>query len=156
MSFREKAAWISLFTTLILWGGYFGHFFTAFEAGGPSLASLFANFGSTVVMVVVVQVVLAIVLALLAPKDANTPPDERERLIGLRAAALAYHLMAGALVVVVLGAPALAVYGAHQFGAQATLASTAVLMANGILLCLVLGEVIRETSQIVQFRKDAA
>jgi hypothetical protein len=89
MSFREKSAWISLISILLLFGIYF-------TAVALDYASTFALFIQLVIGFVVIEIVLHIVVATKAPLDAKAPKDERERLIGLKADRVAgYVLVAG-------------------------------------------------------------
>ena len=155
MAFREKTAWISLFITLLIWGLYFADLMPDLGLGQVDIGRTLGKFLSSVVLVVLLQIVLTVAIAVWSPKDADAPADERERLIEFRSASQAYHVLSVLLVVAVLGAPALVLYHAHRFGTDPGLAATVMPMANGVLLALVLAEVCRSASQIVQFRRDA-
>lgn len=90
MPFKEKIAWISLVSTVVSWGGYFG--FMAVTRGQlPGRTYFFGFFGAVMVQVIVV-VGAAIVTALLAPKDAAAS-DERDQAIARRGAAFAYPVL---------------------------------------------------------------
>lgn len=91
MSFREKSAWITLLSVLLVFGLYFGALATgrverfsmsAFHYGLISIIALF-----------VLQVVLRIVAAKMSPADARAPLDERERLFELRARSIGYYVL---------------------------------------------------------------
>ncbi len=102
MSFREKSDWIS-FASLCLLAIYFFEIgrglVTGSQSGGPYY--YFTLFWLLVGVLVVIQVVTHIVLALRSPQDANTPVDERERLIRLRATPPAYFvLLVGAFLTI--------------------------------------------------------
>ena len=101
MSFREKSAWITLVTVLVCFGSYYG----ALAAGlvNPrSLASFHFGLISTIGLIVL-QVALHVIAALLNPKDARTPRDEREKMIQARSHTFGYYvMMLGMAVVVVL------------------------------------------------------
>ena len=55
----------------------------------------FTLFGwiGTLIALIVVQIVLNIVIAVASPKEAQTPRDERERLIGMRASGVAFYVL---------------------------------------------------------------
>ena len=78
MSFREKSAWISLVSLVVVFGAYFSYI-------GLVLAGLarnrFALFLVMVAVFILAEVVLHLVIATESPRDARTPKDEREQLI---------------------------------------------------------------------------
>lgn len=138
MSFREKSAWIAL----LAYGGVFGaYFFFVWQAWAVD-----ENFGSgvtiplligAVVTFVIIMTVLTIVAALLNPKAANAPADERETLIELKAErAASYALSTG--VVLLIGA---LLMGWNGF-----------LVANLLLASMVISELMKAGWQIVSFR----
>ncbi|MGD9816586.1 MAG: hypothetical protein AB7Q23_11790 [Hyphomonadaceae bacterium] len=136
MSFREKSAWIAL----LAYGGVFGAYFIALWQAwdpangqplsiGPLVAAMFAFVG--------IVTVLTIVAALLNPKAANAPADEREKLIELKAErAAAYTLSTGVL---------LSMTGL-------LLGFNGYLIANALLASLVAAELVKAGWQIASFR----
>ncbi len=94
MSFREKSDWLS-FISLCLLGIYFAEVARGVLGGGHGGGPYhyFALFWGLVAMLVAIQVVTHVVLAMRAPKDAQTPIDERERLIHMRALRPAYLVL---------------------------------------------------------------
>ncbi|OYU46447.1 MAG: hypothetical protein CFE44_02035 [Burkholderiales bacterium PBB4] len=101
MSFREKSDWLSLIS-LGLMGIYFTEVARGLLGGShPGGPYYFWLFWVLVGVLVVIQVVTHVVLAIRSPKDAQTPVDERERLIHLRALPLAYFvLLVGAFLTI--------------------------------------------------------
>jgi hypothetical protein len=101
MSFREKSAWITLISVLLTFGAYYGALATGLVRP-YSLQSF--HFGlSSIVALIILQVALHIIAALMNPKDAATPRDEREKMIQARSHTFGYYVMIiGMLVVVVL------------------------------------------------------
>jgi hypothetical protein len=156
MPFREKSAWISIFVTVLIWGSYFGDMMPNLLSSRPNLDGMLGAFFGSVALAVFLQIVLTIVIAILSPKEANAPADERERLIELRAANIAYNVLTITLVLAVLGAPAVALYHAVKAGIEPSLGSAVLPMANGVLLAIVLAEVAKYVAQLVQFRRQAA
>ena len=137
MSFREKTAWISLLSMCGIYGAYFWSVMHAGpRAGGPHLGMLLG----TLIALVVVQVVLNITVAIAAPKDAQAPRDERDRLIDLKATRIGYAGLASGVAI------------ACFFGA---LDSPVLFNANSLLLVLVTAEVLRSGSQIIQYQRGA-
>ena len=128
MSFREKSTWISLIVTLLVYGGYF-------ITGG--FTSFMGLAGATAVFVTWI-VALTIVSAVLWPRDANAPADERERLIAHKSAHIAYYVVASGGFIAI---------GALFFGIDR------VLVANGLFFAMVLGETINDAAQIVYFHR---
>lgn len=135
MSFREKTAWISLVSMLAIYGLYFRSVyhtgFGAFHFGGLL---------GTIIAVVIVQVTLTVAAAIFAPKDAKAKPDERDKLIDLRSARFAYAVLAGSVACACF-------FGGFN--------PPIVFNANALLFILVMAEVLRSGSQIVQYRRGA-
>jgi uncharacterized membrane protein len=137
MPFREKSAWISLLSVSGIYAIYFwsvGHAVTqrgGFQAGGLLM---------TIIALVIVQVVLTVAAAILTPEEANAPRDERERLIELKAARVAYFGLASGI--------ALACF-------FAAFDPSIIFGTNALLLALVMAEVLRSGCQIIQYRRGA-
>src|SRR5262245_20688121 len=97
MSFREKSAWISFVSLLIVCVFYLWNFARVMAGWAPPGVAFRASLWAIIVFVVA-DVLLHIVLRLQSPADARTPKDERERLIDMKASQLAFPvLMIGAL-----------------------------------------------------------
>jgi hypothetical protein len=134
MPFREKSAWISLACLLP-----FTLFFAAMGSGMLPWHGFRALhfFLMAVIAFVVLQILLRVIAALLAPKDAKAPVDERERLIGLKATRNGYIALVVGIVVVPLSMH----LGAHGPG-----------MAYVAMFALLASEIVRAASQIALFR----
>jgi len=137
MPFREKTAWISLLSMAGIYGLYFSSVIRAKSHGG---AVAFGGLLGTIIALVVVQTVLTIAVAIFDPKDAKAPQDEREKLIELKAARFAYSGLATAVVFAIF---------------FAALPSPIIFGANSLLLILVVCELMRSSSQIIQYRRSA-
>jgi predicted RND superfamily exporter protein len=139
MSFREKSAWIALVTYGLVFGAYFFLLSQAWDDSygqGLSIGLLVA----AVVGLVVIAAALTILAALLNPKEANAPADERETLIDLKAERIAsYTLSVG--VVLLIGALLLGWNG--------------YLVANLLLASMVISELVKAGAQIAYFRTGA-
>jgi hypothetical protein len=139
MSFREKIAWISLVATVVVYGGYFASL-TVPASGGGRLAASFGLLVGATVLFIIAMIVLTVFAAVLAPRDAAAPPDEREKLISLKASQFSYFaLSSGAFTAIV----ALFV-GTDRF-----------FTANFLFFALVVSEIAKDAAQIVYFRRGA-
>ncbi|MFN4095912.1 MAG: hypothetical protein ACK4GG_04005 [Sphingomonas sp.] len=100
MAFREKIAWVSFLSTVLIWGAFF-----VVLALVPHQARGLAMLGPFIVATVAqaaVMIAAATIWAISAPKEANAPADERDRAIGLRATRMAYlTLILGVVAVIV-------------------------------------------------------
>ena len=137
MSFREKTAWISMLSMLGVYGLYFWRVIHA----GPLAAGF--HFGSllvTIIALVFVQVVLTIAVAIFTPREADAPPDEREKLIELRAMRIAYSGLA-------TGVAFACFFGAFD--------PPLVFNTNALLFILVTAEIMRTACLIIQHRRAA-
>ena len=139
MPFREKKAWITLGTLalvstlfVILMGQAFGDSaLNIYSAGHLILVAL--------ITFVVVEAGLLLLARWQSPEDARMPKDEREYLIDLKAARVAYV----ALIVLLLLVTLLML---HSHGH---------ILAWGLhyLLAIVAAEMVRAVAQIVLFRR---
>jgi hypothetical protein len=136
MSFREKGAWISLLSTAGIYGLYFR---SIIHSGHPTRFS-FGGLLGTIVALVIVQVVLIIAVAVFTPKEANAPPDEREKMIDLKASRLAYAALSGSVACACF-------FGGFN--------PPIIFNVNSLLFILVMAEVLRSSCQIVQYRRGA-
>ncbi len=139
MAFREKQAWIALAAYGVVFGAYFAVLYLGWDErwGGPLSVGLLI---AAVLALVVVAAALNIIVAILSPKDANAPADERETLIELKTERIAsYTLSVG--VVCLIGA---LLMGWNGF-----------LVANLLLASMVLSELVKAASQIAYFRAGA-
>jgi hypothetical protein len=94
MSFREKSAWIILITLIVMTIVYALHIpppYTLAPRPNPFLFLVLMLAIGTFVGIVIVG---HIVIAIMAPRDAKTAGDERERMIELRATAIASYVYA--------------------------------------------------------------
>ena len=136
MPFREKTAWIAVVSMTAIYAFYFWSVWQHRpETRFPYLGLL-----ETVVALVVVQVTLTIVAAIFAPTDAKAPRDEREKLIELRAARVAYSGLA-------TGVACACFFGAFH--------PPIVFNVNALLFILVTTEIMRCSYLIIQYRRGA-
>ena len=137
MSFRVQSAWISLVSTLAVFGFYFWRLSQAVVRGAVDAPDMLWLLGGCIVVTVIIQVALHIVIAARAPKDARLAADERERVVDLKAARTAYAVLSVGVV--------LAAFSIHA-------PISAFLVANLALGALVTAEIVRFASQIAYSR----
>lgn len=140
MSFREKSAWISFISILLVFGIYFAAVALAM-AGRLDYSQTFSLFLQLVFVFVVLEIVLHLIVAKRAPLDAKVPADEREKLINLRA-----HRIAGnTLAVGVL----LAIFTLHLGADRRAL-------AHAVLLAFAISQLAKYATEIALHRRDAS
>jgi hypothetical protein len=136
MSFREKSAWITLISILLVFVLYVLHVPNMFEPD-PGIWELHVV-GMTIVTFIVIEVVAHIVLYLKFPKDARTPKDERERLIDLKATRLAaYVFVLGTFVAIMT----------PHFGV------TGFAVTLYVIFAFVIAEIVNYSARIIYYRR---
>lgn len=120
--------------------GISGFYFWSIIHSGPHDGSFHSGglLLGTIIALVVAHVVLISAVAILAPKEAQAPHDERDALIDLRSMRVAYSALATAVVF------------ACFFGAMNP---PLVFDTNALLFILVSTEVLRSACRIVQYRR---
>jgi hypothetical protein len=139
MSFREKSAWISFVSILVVFGIYFAAVGLAM-AGRFDYSRTFGLFIQLVIAFVVLEVALHVIVAKRAPLDAKVPADERERLINLRA-----HRVGGNTLAVGVF---LAIFTLH-LGADSRE------LAHAVLLAFAISQLAKYATEIALHRRDA-
>ena len=135
MPFREKIAWISIVTTSVIWGGFFG--FMTFTQGQYHGAVYAVGFFAALILQAILVAVAAIVTAILSPKEASASRDERDKAISHRAYAIAYPVLLSLVLCVAAGM--------H-------LGIGAIGMAYGIMGAIILAEIVHYAAQIAGYR----
>lgn len=100
MAFREKIAWVSFLSTVLIWGTFF--IILALTPHGVRGLAMLGPFIVATVAQAAVMIAAASIWAIGAPKEANAPADERDRAVGRRATGFAYlTLILGVVAVIV-------------------------------------------------------
>jgi len=139
MSFREKSAWISFVLILGVFTPFFWNAYRQFAGAIDGSTGVTWAVG-LLVLFVVLEIVLHVAVALLAPADARTPKDERERLIEMRATFVAFQFL---------------VVGALLGAATIHVSRSAWVMQQVVMLSIVLAELVKYGIQIALFRRGA-
>jgi len=139
MAFREKLAWISVVTMSLVYGWYFWTILPLARAGAGNAWHYAKMLQATIMTVVALQIVLTIAAAISSPREARAAEDEREKLITLKGTRTAYFvLITGALCVCV---------SALFFG------TNSLLLGNYALMAVVAGNLAKDLTQIVHYRR---
>jgi heme/copper-type cytochrome/quinol oxidase subunit 2 len=138
MSFREKSAWIILVTLVLLTIAYLLHIFPYTLAPEPSSVR-FHMLAVSIIAFVVIVVIAHIAVAIISPRDAQTPTDERERLIELRSTAISAYVYAFLSLASIASIHA----GANQFG-----------VGYLVTLSFGIGEIVNYSMRVILYRRD--
>ena len=150
MSFREKHLWISIVASVGVWGWYFwflirhvmdGRLVNDHFTGDVSLA-----FMGCLVLVVAIEAMLTIIATLTTPKHEQKTRDEREIHAALKASHVALMALIGLVFCVSMGAYFAGLIDDNLVGGAAVFrvdGNLMVLVANILLACLVIAELIR-------------
>jgi hypothetical protein len=156
MPYREKTAWISLLSTLAVWGVYFLRMSGDLLAGRIGSDLHLGAFVASVVAIVVVQVVLQVAIAVRSPRDAAEPADERERMFELKASRVGYVLLGALVMTIAMCAPLVGLVAPALWRASPSPAiALGLLFGNALLLAAVIAEVVHSAVRIVHYRRDA-
>lgn len=138
MSFREKTAWISMLSMLLVYGWYFIGQLPTFLARTTVVPEITSRLGVTIFALVFLQIIPIIVFSAGSPKEAQARPDERELMFEFKG-------FRSGFVVLVLGALLCCVGGLW-------LDISRPILAQAILFAVVLAEVSKLGTQIFHYR----
>ena len=137
MSFREKSAWITLITLVLLTLFFVTHLRPPWDLaprGGFTFYVLMVG----VIAFVVIEIIAHVIVAIRAPRDAQEPRDERERLIALKATSIGAHVYA----VLSLGSVFVIIHlGANEIG-----------IAYWLFLSFIIAEIVNYAARVVYYR----
>ena len=113
MSFREKRAWITLFTLIFVLLLFWLHIPPTRMLAPPRSLWVLHVLGLMIATFVTIEIIARIVMRIRSPRDARTPKDEREQLIELKSRAVAWYVF----VIASLGGIFVALHaGANDIG----------------------------------------
>lgn len=138
MSFREKSAWVSFVTILLVFIPFFWNSYRQFRqeiGGSDAISTAF----TLLLAFVILEIVLHVILAIRAPQEARSPRDEREQLIDLRATRTAFYVL---------------IVGALAGVGMVHLTRSAWVVSQVVLLAIVVAELVRFGGQLLLFRRD--
>jgi hypothetical protein len=141
MSFREKSAWIALIVFIGIFALYFWNVVMIVAGRGHGLGEPIALVTLLLAALVVAEGLLHWIVARRSPVEVRTPKDEREWLIELRAARIAFFV----LLVAAFGTNGM--MHIHGIGRWE--------MAQAVMAAIALAEVVNFASRVVLYRRDA-
>ncbi|WP_375291857.1 hypothetical protein [Qipengyuania sp.] len=92
MSFREKSAWVMAMVMIVT-----GLWYASLVQSAPD-APVIGPLLPYVLAVIAISIAVQVVLAILSPREASAPLDERERLVAARAGQVAGVVLAVSVV----------------------------------------------------------
>jgi hypothetical protein len=150
MSFREKHLWISIVSSVAVWGWYFWFLIRHLSAGWRTddhfTGTVSLAFMGCLVLVALVEVVLTFIATALTPKAERRTKDEREIHAALKASHVALMALIALIFCVSMAAYFAGLIDDNVVGGRAVFAVTGnlmVVLANVLLACLILTELVR-------------
>lgn len=152
MSFREKSIWISLISTLLIFGDYFLNVI--------ALANLSEAVAKTtalelsiraIVLIIIVEIIFQTVLALNNHKAANLGADERDKLFEYKGNNFGYTVLVIG-VFITLGRIVFLEIN-PEFIEQTNGLTIPLLTAHILLFSFILSEVVRFSAQLYYYRR---
>lgn len=139
MAYREKLAWLELVGMVIAYGGYFiGVELVDPAPGRPETLTYVALFGAATVVRLLILATGWLALRTQMGSDARAKPDERDRSIARRGAAIGYYVLMGLMLWV---------------GVVLPLTDTGWAVANSALAAIIIAEIVRDAVVVVSYRR---
>lgn len=154
MTMREKVAWISVLTALVIFGWYFWSVWTDFAARNLDGDVLFWRFLWCFGIAVVIMLPASLLAAWLGRQDFDPPADELETQIEAVSNRFGLALLEVALVAIVLLSKAITDIARADFAADPA-GATAIMLVNLVLFAAAVAALVREIIVIIQYRRYA-
>lgn len=159
MSLVEKHRIVEILTAVLVWGIYFLHFARRISEGGLADPGFILEMGCFFVMGLVAVVVMEVILTLIARRSTSRAErearDEREHQAGLAASQTSLFFLLAVLISLsglafLVGVGALS--GAMPWP-EATEANRLLLVANLLLACVIVSELVRFGAHLALLRR---
>lgn len=154
MSLREKIAWISVVTSVVIFGWYFWSVWADFAARKLDGDGLFWRFLKCAAVAFIIMLPASLIGAYLGGEKFDPPPDELERSIEARSNRIGLAVLEVALVGVVLSSRWITDIARADFAADPA-GATAIALINLVLFAAASAAVLREVLTIIQYRRFA-
>ncbi|GEM_PF-836015 len=154
MTMRERVAWISVVTSLVIFGYYFASVWMDFSARTLDGDALFWRFLKCFGVAVIIMLPASMVGAYLGGEKFDPPPDELERVIEARANRVGLAVLEVAIVGVVLLSVWISDIARADFAADPA-GATAIMLVNLLLFVTASAAVLREVLTIIAYRRFA-
>ena len=135
MTYKEKGIWISLVTTLLIFGYYFVKAFQMANSGGVGHKDFAIFFVSIIVMIIIVEIISHIILTIAHRPETE---DERDQLIELKATRNAYYILVAGVWIAI---------------GQFWFSTAPLLVIHIILFFFILGEILSDITKLVYYRR---
>lgn len=142
MSFREKSAWVTLITLVVLTVVFLSQLPQPLTLSPQPGGSMFHLLMGSLAAFIAVEILAHVVIAIHSPRDARTPKDERERLIELRSRAVAFHVLAA----LSMGSTFVLLHIVH---------ANAIGLAYLLLLSFIVAEIVNYGLRVYYYRRGA-
>ncbi|MCC2616871.1 hypothetical protein LJ739_11515 [Aestuariibacter halophilus] len=154
ISYKEKSAWISLVSTVLIFG-YYLISLTGLSDLPPEEGKTQALWllGQTLLLTVIVEAVFHAMLAASNRRDAELDGDERDQWIALKANQAGYRVLV-TVIWVVLGRMVILEFN-PQFADENSSIYVPMLTVHLLMFGFIFSEVVRFGSQIWQYRREA-
>jgi hypothetical protein len=137
-SYHEKSLWVSLVSTIVIFGYYFLRAFGVLGAQDSGRLSLIFTFISVVILLILIQILSQIYLAITDRKAVETGLDERDRSIDRRTTSTSYYILVIGIWISV--------------GSQ-VLENDQTLLINLLMLSFVVAEVVSYIRKLIMYRR---
>ena len=138
LSYREKIIWISLISTVLIFGYYFFQAFRVFNNPDIENTTLVSLFIGVVILISIIQVVLIIILSIVNKKEAEKGGDERDKLIEAKATKISYFILSA---------------GAWTTAFGILITSSAFILINVLIFFLIIAEIVGFSMQLIYHRR---
>ena len=138
MSYQEKSIWISLISTILIFGYYFTKAISVFNNQDIHNNNLIGLFIGIIIAVIIIQIIAQSTIALANRKDAERGADERDTLIKWKATGLSYYILAAGVWVTLIS----------MLKFESTL-----VIANIIVFFFILSEIVGFAAQLLYYRR---
>lgn len=139
VSFREKSLWVQVAVYVYAWIWYFGKVGDGLFDGSLTREGTFGLFFGMTITLIVLSIVSQIILSIVSHKDADTPVDERDRLISQKAGNITGYMLA-------IGVVMIAIYAMMND-------VSAMFMVHALVLLLIAVEILANALQILSYRR---
>jgi uncharacterized membrane protein len=153
LSFKEKSIWISLISTLLIFGDYFLNLI--YLAGLPEAAAKSAVLGLSlraVFLIIIVEIVFQGLLAMSNRKAAEFGIDERDKLYEYKGNSFGYTVLVIGVFMTLGGTVLLEIN--PEFTQQTNAFRIPFLTAHILLFSFIFSEVVRFSAQLYYYRSS--
>lgn len=154
MTMREKVAWISTLTSLVIFGWYFWAVWADFSARALNGDVLFWRFVWCLGIAIAIMLPASLLAAWLGKQQFDPPADELETRIEAVSNRLGLALLEVSLVAVLLVSQTVTDIARTDYAADPA-GATAIMLVNLVLLATATAAVVREVIVIFQYRRYA-